>query len=466
MTYIPLSNVTIQGQTQGTNPTTEIVGTNGNQSLNVCINDPRSAFNEVMIAQTFPISQIDFVYGISTLVTTSNVRSNATVTATSGLLRVSSNGSSGVSSAILSAKKFVKYRAGQGAMTRTAGAFSPPATGTQQLLGSGFAVANTTTLIDFVGFGYGNTSAPSTFSILWINNGTYTWYSQPQWNNDTLLGGTKSGFTLVPSKLNHYQIQLQNIGSILFFVENPSTGRYVLDHQIPAVNAASTPNFQNPTQQLMWFSNNASSSNTVTLYGASGGHFLEGQRNFCGPRGSIFGSPQSNLALNTETMILAVKNATYFGTTVQNIIPCRSQLHLRSLSVTATGAESFPQGPNTNYISPAPAIVNFRQVRNPNNPPVAWLPYSGANYATIIDGSNIYGQSTLSSNTSLITGITGGATGFALTVACGSTVYFDLSQYESVAYPGDVLCFMANVNTQYNTSNVSVSIGLTWNEDI
>ena len=79
MTYIP--NLT--GVTQGINPTTEVLASNGNQSLNVCINDPRSAFNEISVIQPLPLAQIDFVYGISTLVTTSNVQgSNATVTAT------------------------------------------------------------------------------------------------------------------------------------------------------------------------------------------------------------------------------------------------------------------------------------------------------------------------------------------------------------------------------------------------
>jgi len=471
MTYIP--NLT--GVTQGNNPTTEVLASNGNQSLNVCINDPRTAFNEISVVTPYPLAQIDFVYGISSLVTTSNVQgSNATVTASGGLLKCTSNGAVGASSCILNAKKFVKYRSGQGAMTRVTASFAYPASGTQQLCGSGFAVANTTTFIDFIGFGYGNVSSPTTFSIYWLNGntGVATWIPQTIWNQDTLLGGTKSGMTLNPQVLNHYQIQFQSIGDINMYVENPTTGRFVFVHQIPAVNYSASPNFQNPTMQISWYSNNASSSNTVTLNGASGGHFLEGIRNFCGPRGAFYYSPSSNLVPGVETMIFAIKNATYFGTNLANIIPNRSQIHLRSFTIASGGFSNVsvpgPGGGSISYFSPAPATINIRQIRNPTSGgPTIWSQYSASNVAGVTDGSNIYGQSTVNSNVSSLTGITGGTTGFDVNVSCGATLNIDFQEYESVAYPGDALIFTANLqSTSSQVSYVNVSLALTWNEDI
>ena len=466
MTYIP--NLT--GVTQGINPTTEVLASNGNQSLNVCINDPRSAFNEISVIQPYPLAQVDFVYGISTLVTTSNVQgSNATVTATGALLRCTSNGAGGASSCLLSAKKFVKYRSGQGAMIRTTALFSPPASGSQQLCGGGFALANTTTFIDFIGFGYGNAASPSTFSILWRNGatGADTWIPQSLWNQDTVSGGTKSGMTLNPQVLNHYQVQFQSIGDINLYLENPATGRFVFVHQIPAVNYAASPNFQNPTMQLSWYSNAASTSNTITVYGASGGHFLEGIRNFCGPRGAFYSAPSANLVPNVETMIFAVKNATYFGSNAQNVIPCRSQIHLRGFSISSGGYATGGTGPNAFQLSPAPTTINIRQIRNPaSGGPALWTPYNGTNQSDT-DGSNIYGQSTLSSNVTQLTGITGGNTGFDINVAVGSSQFVDFEQFESVAYPGDVLCFTANVQSVSTlVSYVNVSLALTWNEDL
>jgi hypothetical protein len=465
MTYIP--NLT--GVTQGTNPTTEVLASNGNQSLNVCINDPRSAFNEISVVQPFPLSQIDFVYGISSLVTTSNVQgSNATVTASGGLLRCTSNGAVGASSCIFNAKKFVKYRSGQGAMTRVTASFSQPAAGTQQLTGCGFALANTTTFVDFIGFGYGNASSPTTFSILWRNGatGVDTWIPQSLWNQDSVNGGTKSGVVLNPQVLNQYQIQFQSIGDINMYLENPATGRFIFVHQVPAINYSAFPNFQNPTMQISWYSNNASSSNTIAINGASAGHFLEGIRNFCGPRGALANSPSANLALNTETMVLAIKNSTYFGTNVQNVIGNRSQIHLRGFSVSAAGRAGTGSNQDP-YFSPAPATVTFRQLRNPTSGgPALWTPYNGTNQVGS-DGSNIYGQSTLSSNVSPLTGITAGpGIGFTVTIPCGGSTFIDLEQFESVAYPGDTIVFTANVNSLFTSSNVVVSTALTWNEDL
>jgi hypothetical protein len=457
----------VAAQTQGTNPTVEVLGSNGNQSLNVCINDPRTAFNEVAVAIPQPLAQVDFVYGINALTSSSNVTSNASVTASSGLLRVTSNGASTQSAAVYYAKKFVKYRAGQGTNARMTCIFSPPATvnGSIAVAGVGFVVANTTTIIDFAGFGYGNVASSTQFGILWRNNTLDGFIPQAEWNFDTCLGGTKSGYLFQPTSLNSFQIQFQYCGNILFSLENPNTGRYILVHSIPTnLLAPLIPNFQNPTLQLMWYSNSAAgSSNTLTVYGASGGHFLEGHREFTSSRGATYNPSTTSLALNTETMILAIKNATYYGTNTQNVIPCRSQIHLRGFSVSATGFATTTS-PAANF-SPAPATVTFRQIRNPTNGPQFWTPYSGTNQSDA-DGSNIYGQSSLSSNIAPLTGITGGATGFTITVACGGEQFIDFEQFESVAYPGDVLCFVANVNSVFATSNVTVSASLTWNEDI
>jgi hypothetical protein len=178
----------------------------------------------------------------------------------------------------------------------------------------------------------------------------------------------------------------------------------------------------------------------------------------------MYHESDTKLTLGVETMILAVKNATYYGTNAQNVIPCRSQIHLRGFSISATGFASTTS-PAANF-SPAPATIVVRQIRNPTSGgPAFWTPYSGTNQSDS-DGSNIYGQSSLSSNVSLLTGITGGATGFTLSVACGGQQFIDFEQFESVAYPGDVLCFVANVNSVFSTSNVTVSAAITWNEDI
>jgi hypothetical protein len=459
----------VAGQTQGNNPTVEILGSNGNQSLNVCINDPRTAYNEVSTAQMYPLAQIDFTYGIQTTITSSNLASNASVTASLGLLRATSNGASAASAVIFNAKKFVKYRAGQGVQARMTAMFSQPAqvNGSIAVAGLGFAVANTTALIDFIGFGYGNTSSPSEFGILWRRNDQDTFYKQNSWNLDAVDGTTKSGMTLNPQALNSWQIQFQYCGNILFYLENPYTGRFILIHSIPSTLVVPTiPNFQNPTLQLVWYSNSAStSSNTLTCYGASGGHFLEGIRNLTGPRGALVSSPAGTLALNTETMIFALKNSTYYGATQPLVIPNRSQIHLRAITVSAAGRG----GAGTNqdpYYSPAMAVIVIRQIRAPVKAPTVWTPYNGTNQSDS-DGSNVYGVSTLSSNVAQLTGLTGGSVGYTFTVPCGAgTSIIDLEPYESVLYPGDVICWTANVVSSVSTSSVNIGASITWQEDL
>jgi hypothetical protein len=92
--------------------------------------------------------------------------------------------------------------------------------------------------------------------------------------------------------------------------------------------------------------------------------------------------------------------------------------------------------------------------------PTTEIAYNGINQSDS-DGSNIYGQSTLSSNIAQLTGITGGSTGFDVSVPCGASHFIDFEQFESVAYPGDVLCFTANVISNFSSSNVIVAVSLT-----
>lgn len=444
MTYIP--NLT--GVTQGTNPTTEILASNGNQSLNVCINDPRTAYNEVAVAETTPVAQIDFIYGINKIATASNISSNASVSVSSGILQVTSNGASASSASVLNAKKFVKFRAGQGVEGRFTAKFSypPNAANSIAVAGLGFAVSNTTYLIDFAGFGYGNVSAPNTqFGILWRNNGVDSFVPQTSWNFDTCSGGTKSGYILNPQAINSFQVQFQFCGNIIFYVENPNTGRFILVHSFPVGGTASpSTNFQNPTTQLLWYSNSAAgSSNTLSTFGTSGGQFLEGQRRYNGPKGGLVNYYTSLPHDGSFYSVLAIKNATTY-----NGIPNRSQLHLRNVSVSCSGG-----GTNVGLI---------KILKNPSATYASWTAYSG----TGTDGITITaGNSTCFLNVASGITVTGGNAIFTATIANGpSNMIYDLTEYDIVAYPGDLVVLCIGVSGSANSADFGAS--LTWSEDL
>jgi len=429
----------------------ENVTTNGAGSLSVGIADPRMAFGDVQVAEKTPISQIDFVYGINTIVTSNSVSNAATVSSSGGLLQLQTSGSTANSCAFFQTKKYVKYRSCQSPETNISANFGTPKSNTIQFIGSGFVSSTlaspnpTTKLVDGCGFGYNGLS----FGTLWVYNGTQSWTPQASWNYDTMLGGTKSGVTLVPSNNNFYKVKFQYSGDILYYIMNPLNSRWVLVNILQTLNGITTPIFTNPTMPMMWYvSGNAYVTNSVTLQSVSGGQFLEGIRRFCGPKGAwdAFQTLTSATA-SSPNVILALQNAVSF-----NGIPNRSQLHIRYLNLSAT---SVNQGPY---------IYNCRVIRNPTSwstlPTFTAYNGTGSSNCTVITG----GQSTASyyNGASGVT-ISGGNIGLSFAVTDGQCFTFDVTDHEIVLYPGDVLCFCA-----YQAASKFPAIGWTvnWVEDL
>jgi hypothetical protein len=271
---------------------------------------------------------------------------------------------------------------------------------------------------------------------------------------DTCTGATKSGFTLAPQSINSFQVQFQFCGNILFYLENPFTGRFILVHSVPTNLIAPTiTNFQNPTTQLLWYSNSAAgSSNTLSTFGTSGGQFLEGQRRYNGPKGGLVNYYKDLPASSSNApfySVIAIKNATYYNLTAAGApLPNRSQLHFRNVSISCSGG-----GTNVGLI---------KILKNPTATYALWTAYSG----TGTDGISITaGNSTCFSN--VATGITasGGNAIFTATVPNGpSNMIYDLTDYDIVAYPGDLVVLCIAVNG--GGANADFGASLTWSEDL
>ena len=441
----------IWGKTVG-GGTYEAIASNGENSLVVTVSEPRAAFGELLVAQPTPIAQMDFVYGINTVIS-SNVLygSNATVNVSNGLLKVTANATAGGSTAMFRPKKFIKYRSGESTMTRMTGAFTSGAPAQSlQIAGTGFLEPTSNVLIDGMGFGYQG----SVFGVHWFRNSSNTFIPQTSFNYDKLDGKGPSGFTIDPTKLNIFQYKFQYLGAgnLFFYVIPPATGRWVLAHMIQNAGTLTSPVFRDPTMHAMWYSNCYTTSSTpVIVQGGSVGQFLEGERRFLGPKGALVGTPTSAVTNSTNTMVFAFKNATYF-----NGIPNRSQAHIRSISFGGNGSGTGSNQPN--------GVISFTLTRNPTGGPTVWLPYNGS-LGTGTSGSNIIGNSTISSNISPLTTLTGGNTGFTHVVAIGGqSGQIDLSDYEITLNPNDVLCFTANVITSSGTCYVGASVF--WVEDL
>ena len=442
----------IWGKTNGGN-VYEQIASNGQNALVASINEPLTSFGEVSVAEPFPISQIDFVYGINTVIT-SNITSgsNATVTSTNGLLNLTANAAVGSSMAMFRPKKFIKYRPGTSSVTRMTGQFTSGApANSMQYVGEGFLDPTSNAIIDGLGFGYQG----STFGVFWVRNYAINFIPQTQWNYDTMLGTGKSGFLMDPTKLNIFQFKFQYLGggNLFYYVLPGKTGRWALAHMIQNAGTLTTPVFRDPTFHAMWYSNcYAVGNNTsVAVTGASCGQFVEGQRRFLGPKGAYTYSPTGSVTNNTNTMMFALHNATYF-----NGIPNRSQAHVRSISFGGNGSGTGSNQPN--------GVIALTLIRNPTSGgPTIFAPYNGTQVGT--NGSNIFGQSSVSSNISQLTTISGGNTGFTQVVSIGgNSGNIDMTDYEIVLNPGDTLCFTANVVTASGTCYIGSSVF--WVEDI
>lgn len=422
----------IWGKTIGGN-VYEPVATNGENSLAVTITEPRAAFGEVSFAENTPTCQVDFVYGINTNLTSNTTSNNATVTASSGMA-ILTTGAQVNSVATLVTKEYVKYRPGQGSMSRFTALFTTGVAGSTQIAGV-FGDG-----VDGLGFGYNGTS----FGILYRHSNTDTWIPQSTWNYDTMIGGsTASGKILVPTNLNVYQVKFQYLGggNVFYYVLNDLTGRWVLVHMVKNAGNLTAPNLRNPSMPVYLEARNTTNTSAIAVKTASVGQFLEGMRRFLGPRGAVDTSIAS-VAATTQTSLVALRNATSFNGTTNYSIS-----HLRQISISA------------NDTGTTKGCVNLRLIKNPTTSFASFTPYNGT---TADAGVTITaGQSTISSNVTALT-ITGGNVIYTSTINIGGSSTIDVTDYNISVYPSDILCFAV-----YSTaSGPTVGISTVWNEDI
>lgn len=434
----------IWGKTLGGGVYEPIAG-NGENSLATAIVDPRTSYGDLQVAVINPIAQLDFSYGINSV---SAVRltagSNASVVATDSLAVLTANASAGASLAVLTPKKFVKYRPGQGTMGRITAMFTAGApSSSMQFAGQGFMDPVSNVFLDGQGFGYQG----STYGLFWINSTTINFVPQTQWNVDTMLGGTKSGKVMDPTKINIYEIKFQYLGggNLFYYVFNDYDGRKVLVHMIQNAGMRTTTIFQNPSMRMMWYSNNyAVGDGSVVVKGGSCGHFIEGERKYNGPKGGATNYYQAIPNDGQRYSVLAFRNALYY-----NGIANRSQLHFRNVSVSVAGG-----GSNT---------ALFSIIKNPSTIFTTYTPYNGSTSDNGVTITN--GNSTASSNTATGTIVTGGNIIFTATLANGpSNFIYDLTDYDIVAYPGDTVSLCVAVSGAGTKGDFGAS--LTWSEDI
>jgi hypothetical protein len=281
--------------------------------------------------------------------------------------------------------------------------------------------------ISDLGGGVFSFSSPTaTASLTKIKSGVIAdelWYPSSEWN-------VRPNYPIDPTLGNVYQIQMQYLGfgGIKFFIENKSTANFDLVHVIRYADSSIDPSVSNPIFRVAWGVRNTGNTNNLTVQGASGAIFIEGDVEV--DTGTIGRSVFQPLIGSALTSVLSLQSRrTYFGTAN------RAEIMLRSLVL------------STDSTKPA----RFSLIRNPVVATGEFLEFTSL-------GDNNLGQISETAAE-----IIGGEVIAEYSVGPESSFSVELGEVAAVLLPGEIACIAANT-TGGNASTMGAS--LTWQDDL
>ena len=268
-------NIIVGQNAAGTFSNVPVDSTN---NLKVRIDEPKTGFGQISVAEETTIIAQQFPYAINPRVVTTTLASSATVTQADSQA-VLSTGTSANGSAVMETREVMKYQPGTGSVVRFTAAFTTGIADNHQIVGYGD---------DTDGFFIGYNG--STFSILRRQNGSDNWTALSAANIDHLDGAgdanNPSNILLDPTKGNVFQIRFQwlGYGAIVFSLEDENTGDFEPFHIIKYANNFVVPSIYAPALPIRWENTNTNGNATdIVLKSASAMAALEGERKFTGP---------------------------------------------------------------------------------------------------------------------------------------------------------------------------------------
>lgn len=381
----------------------------------------QSAFGELLTAQvTIPLffSFANNVINPETIVTNTD---GGTVTADGGhiILTVSDAGTY----ADIRSRQAARYVPGQGIATRFTFVSSGCAAGQQQTIGIG----------NGDGYFFGCCPACETdggyaFAILRrASIGGDFWTPASQWNG--AWGHTPPDIT----KGRAYQIQYQwlGYGQIVYFIEEATTGQFVVAHSIKYSGTATETSVQNPILPLNMHVNNIASNAINSLRSPSMSILRQGEEPQDGLRRSINGARGLT---TTENEVLAIRDNSTFNGFVNRV-----QSRLDFISWSATGAAGLD--------------ITIRIRLNPNLIATAFTNINSSYSISAWDTDGGYSpDGGYFSN---------GITWMTIIGEGGSAGSLNLHPYQLHLTPGDVVA----VTAQSSSGTPSLRVALSWVEE-
>jgi hypothetical protein len=265
-----------------------------------------TAFGDISISTITPIIQEIFTYNLNDRRWSISTTGSALIPflTTNSMASISTGTTTG-STAILQTKKHIKYRPGEGILSRFTCLYTLGVAGTKQYSGLG-------NIGDGFFFGYNG----AVFGILHKNKASgvpvETFIPQTTWNRDKA-----DGVTTLPlldwTKGQVFQIQLQflGFGSINFYIENPNSGSFVLIHVIDYAGMNINPSLADPSLQICFEADNGATTTDIVMKSASVSGFIEGKSPTQGLSWS-YDFSKSGIG-STLTNVLTVRNKSIYA---------------------------------------------------------------------------------------------------------------------------------------------------------
>ena len=384
-----------------------------------------SAFGDLIVANHTPVIQLDFVYGINTQTGTTSVTTTGVVDTNASRLRIQT-GVGAAGAGTFQSTRIARYRAGEGMMCRFTAVWTNSAANSTQVAGVG------NTQVGYF-FGYNGT----TFGISLRNGGSDGWVAQSAWNGDKCDGTGGSGFNWNKTLGNVMQIRYPFLGygAITFWVENSTTGAWILCHTIQYPNSSASTQVSNPSFPFYANATNSGSTTNLLMFIGSIGVFISGPREFLAAQWAIDSLKNT---ITAETNILNLRNCTTYNTVTNSGL-----IRLRSLSAATDNGNGL-------------ATIRLKTGVTLGGVPV----FTPINGSTADNGVTITSGNSITSYDVAGTGVTG-TTIFNICLARNSNFYYDFTPFNIFIAPGQTLSM-----TAFSAASASIQVAINWNEDV
>jgi hypothetical protein len=320
-----------------------------------------TAFGELRVANTVPVTGWTFTYNIMTDIVDTATTGTGTVTQSASRAKLSSSAAIN-SSAMVATRRALRYTPGVGGRVLFTTVYETAGTaGNTRIHGIGNGT-------DGFFFGFDGI----TFGILYRRSSVDTWIPQTSWNFNTCPWLNKTYG-------NIYEINYQWLGYgwIFFSMEDPTTGRLTLVHAIKYSNTTADVSILNPNLPIeMYNANNGICNTDCVMYSPSAMGFAENVTLEL-PHGPLDIPRQATGAVNASTgaVVLLVENQTTL-----NGVTNRINLILESLNLTADGSKTanFVIVRDPVMAAPPPVIVYTNVLLNQS--PVRYSTTAGMTY--------------------------------------------------------------------------------------